>query len=108
MRRIPQFADKLRTVVLAALLAGPPLLAHDPASADRVSSGRVIALIAAAPASARATNQAMFNTVRSNVPAATRSPARTKAGVLAAGGLIALTILMVACGLALLSSFKKR
>ena len=95
-------------VLLATLLTGAPLLAHGPASARRSSSIGVIAMAAVAPASASATSEAGTNRTRTNVPEPTRSQRRTKAGVLAAGGLIAITILIVACGLALLSSFKKR
>ena len=96
----------MRMVILATLLAAAPLLAQAPALASRVSAGGVIAL-AAAP-NAGATNEVVTNTARSNIPAPARSRTRTKAGVLAAGALIAITILIVACGLALLSSFKQR
>lgn len=54
------------------------------------------------------TSETFTNTVRGEAPASARSPQRTKAGVLATGLLLAITILVVACGLALLSSFKKR
>jgi hypothetical protein len=97
----------MRTVILTALLLSTPLLAQGLASAGRASDG-VIVIAAAAPPTAIKTNKAITNIARSNVPAPTRSRARTKAGVLAAGVLIAITILIIACGLALLSSFKKR
>ena len=54
------------------------------------------------------TSETFTNTVRGEAPAPARSPRRTKAGVLATGLLLAITILVVACGMALLSSFKKR
>ena len=108
MQRIPQRGDKMWMVILAAFLTAAPLLAQGPALASRASSGGVLALAAAAPAGAGATNETATNTRLSHVPANVRSERRTKAGVLAAGALIAITILIVACGLALLSSFKKR
>jgi len=98
----------MRLFILAALLISVPLLAHGPTSTRRTSSGSSIALAAVIPAGASVTNETVTNAARSNIPALARSHTRTKAGVLAAGALIAITILIVACGLALLSSFKRR
>ena len=98
----------MQMLVLTALLAGAPLLAPRPASAGHASARGIIALAAIAPAGTNSTNQPFTNVARSNIPVPTRSHVRAKAGLLATGALIAITILIVACGLALLSSFKKR
>jgi hypothetical protein len=91
--------------LLAVLLVGTPLLAQGATSASHVPSSGIVVL-AAAPASASTTNEPGINTPRSN--STTQSPRRTKVGVLATGLLLAVTILIVACGLALASTFRKR
>src|SRR5690348_2402665 len=99
MQRILQRADKTRVFIVAAFLVGTPLFARGQAPASPVSSIGFIRLVEVAPTSASTTNQAVTNTARRNLPTP-RAHTRTKAGVLAAGALIAITILIVACGLA--------
>ena len=92
--------------------ARPPLLALLLVSTLPVVSSAfdswTIRAVAAAPgdANASATNVATKENPAERPPA--RKPAKAKAGVLAAAGLVTLSLLVLAAGLALVRAFKQR